>query len=203
MRTYFCLLTALIIAAGVTGCKCPKKVTQQEQATKRLSEVKQEQPQERRTTRDTDADEVKFSETSRMGSSFALPNVIIYKTKSDYIRNVPVGLNEERTAIISYPGKTDLRGRDPERLEFGFLLDRRGINTNVAFLKYTYDEYLQLSEIPPITELFNLIIDADPLIEMYNCGKASEFRQGEVAEQLNDMLRKNEGKPENVFKKMK
>jgi len=206
MKVYFYLLTALIMAAGVTGCKCSKKVTQQQQATKSLPEQRQIQPLEKRAVREVGADvgAASFAETDMTSTrSFALPSVIIYKTKADYSRNVPVGLNDEKTAIISYPGKTDIRGQEPMFLEYGFLLDRRGINPNVAFLKYTYDEYLRLDDIPPIAELFNLIIDTDPLKEMYHCGKTSDFRQGEVADQLNEMLKKSEGKPEEIFKRLK
>jgi hypothetical protein len=206
MKAYFYLfLTTLVIVAGTTGCKCSKKITQQEQATTNLSEVTPVQPLEKRALKVSaeESVEVNISETNRIRGSFALPSVIIYKTKGDYFNKVPVGLNEERTAIVSYPGKTNIRGQEPIFLEYGFLLDKRGINPNVAFLKYTYDEYLQLEEIPPLSVLFNDIIDADPLTEMYHCGKISDFRNGEVVEQLNDTLKKCEGRPENIFKKLK
>ena len=188
MKLYFYLfMTAFIIAAGVTGCKCPQKVTKQEQTPSSAVPILQ---------KDADAER----HTLR---TMALPNVIIYKTRADYSKNVPIGLNEERTTIVSYPGKTDLNGQTPTPLKYGFLLDRRGINTNVAFLKYTYDEYQALETIPPIGKLFNDIIDADPLTEMYNCGKVSDFFNGDIEELLNKKLIESGGKPETIFKKLK
>src|ERR1017187_7906917 len=36
------------------------------------------------------------------------PTVVIYKTKKNYDRLVPVTLNEEKTKIVSYPGINDI-----------------------------------------------------------------------------------------------
>ena len=201
MKAYLYLLTtALVIAVGVTGCKCSKKTASSAEKTEKTSAIEPLQAREATLQQDTRADQTQEVLAGRVS---ALPNVIIYKTKADYSQNVPVGLNEEKTAIVSYPGKTDLRGQLPVLLEHGFLLDKRGINTNVAFLKYTYDEYMALESIPPIAELFNAIIDADPLTEMYLCGKVSDFHHGDLAELLNEALTKSNGKPEEIFKKLK
>jgi hypothetical protein len=189
MKSYFYLLIAVsIMTAGVTGCKSSQNSVKKEEITA--------SPAVKQQTHDLATPESRVK-------AFALPNVIIYKTKADYSKNVPVGVNEEKTAIISYPGKTDLKNQEPTPLQYGFLLDRRGININVAFLKYTYDEYLALETIPPIAELFNAIIDADPITEMYNCGKVSDFPNGDVEEQLNQRLTESKGNPETIFKKLK
>ena len=201
MKTFYLFMTVLVIA-GVTGCKCPKKVAQQEPTA--VSVEKKEKNAAVRTAQPVEATLKKDTGAERpMSRAMALPNVIIYKTKADYSKNVPIGLNEERTAIVSYPGKTDLNGQMPIPLEYGFLLDKRGINTNVAFLKYTYDEYLALEAIPPIAKLFNDVIDADPLTEMYNCGKISDFLDGNIEDLLNKKLIESGGKPEMIFKKLK
>jgi len=183
MKSYLYLLMAvLMVAVGVTGCKCSKNTAKQEITTTPVAkeEVVQEQTM-----------------------SYALPSVIIYKTKGDYSKNVPVGLNDERTAIVSYPGKTDIKGQEPIPLKYGFLLDKRGIRPNVAFLKYTYDEFLALETIPSIAELFKDIIDADPLTEMYDCGKISNFHHGNVEELLNQALTENGGNPEAIYRRLK
>jgi hypothetical protein len=120
-----------------------------------------------------------------------------------YSRNVPVGLSEEKTAITSYPGKKDLKNQEPIPLSFGFLLDKRGVRPNSAFLKYTYAEFLALETIPPIAELFSDILDADPFTEMYDCGRISDFNNADLEEQLNQALMKNNGNPETIYRKLK
>ena len=108
------------------------------------------------------------------------PDAIIYKTRADYNMLVPVTLNEDKTTIVSYPAPKDLyyRGNPslPTVLENGFLLDNRGINANVAFISLTYEEYMALEKAPEIKELLDLIVDRDPLLEMYRCGKRQSYR---------------------------
>lgn len=103
---------------------------------------------------------------------------IIYKTKADYSNLVPVILNAEKTAIVSYPAPSDvLRAGElalPLPLIKGYLIDVRGIGPHVAFTSYTYSTYSQLDQAPSIEQLFKSIVDNDPLVEMYNC---SEFIQ--------------------------
>ena len=197
---FYLLITALVVAVGATGCTCSKKMATPAEKTETLSAIEPLQPRDATLKQDAGTEQ---TQTEVTGRAFALSNVIIYKTKADYSQNVPVGLNEEKTAIVSYPGQSDIKGQLPVLLEHGFLLDKRGINANVAFLKYTYDDYMALETIPPIAVLFDAIIDADPLTEMYLCGKTSDFHHGDIAELLNEALNKCEGKPEEIFKKLK
>ena len=110
----------------------------------------------------------------------ASPPCIIYKTKVNYSRNVPVILNEEKSYITSFPGVKDLnfQGKPayPSELVQGFLLDNRGIGPNVAFLDYTYEEYQNLDKTPSADELMKKILDKDPLTEMYQCGTRSQYK---------------------------
>jgi hypothetical protein len=105
------------------------------------------------------------------------PPLIIYKTKGDYYFNVPVLLNQDKTAVVSYPDPKDLVRRGeyayPDRLRDDYLLDNRGIDENVAFLKLTYEEYSKLSVAPNKDELMEMIVDADPLTDLYHCGNRS------------------------------
>jgi len=105
----------------------------------------------------------------------ALPPVIIYKTKSNYDKNVPVIMSEDKKDIVSYPDITDVyyagKLAYPTQLANGYLLDNRGIGKNVAFLRFTYEEYSKLSSTPTKEELLGMIIDKNPLIELYNCDK--------------------------------
>jgi hypothetical protein len=118
------------------------------------------------------------------------PVAIIYKTKNDYYDKVPVTLNDNKTKIISYPGPKDIFYNEklslPEKLSDGFLLDNRGINKNVAFLNITYSEYSTLTEAPLLSEMMKMIIDKDPLTEMYNCG--SRYQYKDIVADLNKFI---------------
>ena len=118
------------------------------------------------------------------------PPAIIYKTRKDYFDKVPVTMNADRTAITNYPGPKDILidgvPSYPSRLENGFLLDNRGINAQVAFLKISYEDYSKLKAAPSLEELMGLILDKEPLEVMYNCG--SRFSYKNLIEELNDRI---------------
>jgi len=130
----------------------------------------------------------------KTGFVCALPHIIIYKTTKDYQFNVPVILSDDKAEIVSYPHPSDLfyEGKLalPSQLHNGYLLDNRGIGKNVAFLKYTYEEYSKLKQVPTLKELYEMIIDKNPLTELWNCGKKTDFY--DIESQLNQMIDKNE-----------
>lgn len=116
------------------------------------------------------------------------PPALVYKTRADYTQLVPVLLSEDKTEIVSYPHPSDVSSRPvPTQLADGYLLDNRGIGKNVAFLKLTYDEYSKLGEVPKLTELYDLIIDKDPLTELCNCGNKKAIKNPE--EELNELIK--------------
>ena len=120
-------------------------------------------------------------------SSIPGPKAIIYQTKNDYSKLVPVMLGEDKKSIESYPDIKDVfydgKLAYPTELKNGFYLDNRGIGKNVAFLSLTYDEYSKLPKTPNSDELWPLIVDKDPIKTMYNCGLRSSF--GDIADELN------------------
>lgn len=120
------------------------------------------------------------------------PHEIVYKTKADYFKNVPVILNDEKNMVLTYPAKEDLKRGDeyqyPVKLKDGWLLDKRGININVAFLNISYEEYYKLEELPTPDSLFEMIIDKNPLTEMCDCGSKTAF-SNEI-KQLNFVISK-------------
>lgn len=101
------------------------------------------------------------------------PPVFVYKTKNNYNNLVPVLLSDDKKEIISYPAPSDLKVGNkllkPTFLQNGYLLDKKGINKNVAFLKYTYDEYSKFEYPPTLKVLHENILDKEPLLELYNC----------------------------------
>jgi hypothetical protein len=115
---------------------------------------------------------------------------IIYKTKSDYAKYVPVMLSEDKLKIVSYPDIKDVYYKGklayPTQLADGFLLDNRGIGPDVAFLSVTYEKYRDLPKTPTMDELMNLILEKDPITEMYQCGNRSQYADPE--KELNDLI---------------
>ncbi len=122
------------------------------------------------------------------------PPCIVYKTKQDYFDKVPVILSPDRSKIVSFPDPADLRLPDgyptPVRLDSGYLLDRRGISSGVAFLNITYAGYAALSSVPPVDYLAAKILDSDPLTAMYECDL--KMADPELVEKLNRLI--GEGK---------
>ncbi len=135
--------------------------------------------------------------------SHAIRPVIIYKTRNNYDKFVPINLSENKLNIISYPGPYDVfyggKLAYPTKLVNWYLLDNRGINTNSAFLNITYEEYSKLQEAP--TESFlSMIKDANPFIEIYECHKYVSY---EKIEKINKLIKENKlwEKCENLFNK--
>lgn len=126
-------------------------------------------------------------------SSISRLPVLVYKTKKDYNNLVPVLLNDDKTQIVSYPDPKDVKvGSDfflPTSLQKKYLLDNKGIGKNVAFLKYTYEEYSKLQTLPTLQELFDNIIDINPLTELCDCGAKSKYI--DLEKQLNEYINKD------------
>ncbi|KAF0198560.1 MAG: putative lipoprotein [Bacteroidetes bacterium] len=119
------------------------------------------------------------------------PRVVVYKTSENYYLHVPVILSKDKKTVVSYPAPTDLFYNGdlafPVKLENGYLLDRRGIGEGCAFLQWTYYEYSRLEKTPDQKELLKMILDPDPLTELYDCGKRSNFR--DIESELNQIIR--------------
>lgn len=131
------------------------------------------------------------------------PPTIVYKARKDYRELVPVLLSDDKTRIVAYPGPNDIKSADgfpiPVELHDGYYLDHRGITKDAAFLKLTYEEYSQLEAIPPVVELYKLIVNADPLKEICDCGSQKAFT--DIEKQLNDLI--DSGKLREVCKVVK
>lgn len=135
----------------------------------------------------------KTNEISFGGSAIPSPPVLVYKTKKDYNNRVPVLLNDNKTQIVSYPDPKDIKvGGNfllPTSLQNGYLLDNKGIGKNVAFLKYTYEEYAKLKSLPTLQELYDNILDESPLLELCDCGNKSKY--ADIKKELNEYISKD------------
>lgn len=102
------------------------------------------------------------------GGDATLPPAIIYKTNGDFDNNVAAVYNGETGNFISFPGPGDVTTHSaPIRLKDGWLLDRQGmIGPNTVFLKWTYEEYHELPELPTISALRAAIIPGCRVIDV-------------------------------------
>lgn len=107
------------------------------------------------------------------------PAVLVYSTNTDHDDHVPIMLSDDGTTIVSYPDPADLRTSNrppkPTDLGNGYRMDNRGIGPNVAFLSMGYAEYAAFEKAPSTAELMALIVDRDPLKELYHCGPRTKY----------------------------
>lgn len=124
-----------------------------------------------------------------VGTVKTAPRVIVYKTTKDYSRNVAVTLSADRKSIVSYPAPSDLTEASvPQKLDGGYLLDRRGVSEYTAYLSYTIDEYASLDKAPAMDELQSRIIDYNPIVEMWDCGSQYEIGGADLQGSLNKII---------------
>lgn len=115
---------------------------------------------------------------------------LVYKTKQNYDNLVPILLSDDKTEIVAYPATTDIYYEGklalPTKLAQGYLLDNRGISKNTAFLKLTYQEYAKLEKVPTLAEFYSMIVDKNPLLELYHCGNRENYQ--DIAKELNKLI---------------
>ena len=158
-----------ILAIALTGCHTAKKTAKN----------------------DTPAAPAKpQNNTAPAAAAVPSPPTYIYKTRNDYSQNVFVGYANNR--ITFFPAPTDLytNGKlaTPTPLRDGYWLDNRGISPNIAFLSYTYEEYAKMQNVP--NDLYQRILDKDPLLEMWDCGPRHTY--SDAAKELNKIIQDNQ-----------
>ncbi len=117
------------------------------------------------------------------------PHALVYKTSKDYSQLVPVALDDSGK-IVSYPAPSDFRSESgafkPVALSKGYWLDKKGIGLNVAYLKWTIDEYAKMDTLPSLKSMQEQLIDKAPLTELCDCGNTSSY--SDVVKQLNEII---------------
>ena len=118
------------------------------------------------------------------------PQAIIYKTKADYSKNVPVTLSEDKSRIVSYPAPQDLYTNGtlayPTPLAKGYLLDNRGVGPHTAFLNMTYEQYAALPNAPNTDDMYKMILEKDPFERIYSLGPRRKFKN--IVEEANELI---------------
>jgi hypothetical protein len=136
------------------------------------------------------ANEYNYGNNRISDSNANVPSVLVYKTKSDYLKFVPITLSSDKSRIISYPHPSDLEQSIndylPSKLARGYLLDNKGISPNTAFLNITYEEYSKLEYVPSLDDLYKMIIDKNPILELCNCG--NRYLYPNLVEQVNQII---------------
>lgn len=122
------------------------------------------------------------------------PRAVVYKIRKDYSKLVTVLLSEDGKRIVSYPDPADVKvnGRYPypTRLHKGYLLDNRGIGTNTAVLRISYERYAKLKAVPSMAELQAMIIDRAPFTELCDCGMLRDYKN--PAKEINALIDKKQ-----------
>ena len=101
--------------------------------------------------------------------------VVIYKTRKDYRNLVSVQLSEDGSSVSAFPSPSDVKSQRPVELADGYLLKRMPGN---VFLSLTIEEYAGSAKAYTPDELYELIIDRRPFLEIYDC---SDFSTGDTA----------------------
>jgi hypothetical protein len=133
----------------------------------------------------------------RSASPFLLADtapVIVYKSREDFSAYVPVRLSEDGSRIVSFPAPQDLKSGEhflrPIRLKQGYWLDQQGVGLTTAFLRLTYEEYAALKSPPAPQQLIDQILVKAPFVEMYHCGRVTDFK--DAPKEINEIIRKDE-----------
>lgn len=195
MHTKFLLLFTLILFSCKTlSKKSENKLPEQKKETESETNESERKPVRQEGKPIYIEDNEYDSRRSATRNQSNQPGVIVYKTKGNYNNLVPVRLSDDKSQIVSYPAPSDLKKDGklslPTELKNGYLMDNLGIGKNTAFIKLTYEEYSKLSTTILLSELYKLIVDKEPFIEMYDCGGKENFTN--IIDQLNQQIIKGE-----------
>ncbi len=137
---------------------------------------------------------IAFCISSFRTAPVASAKVVIYKTKKDYSKYVPVTLSDDKSKVVSYPDIKDVYFEGklayPIALVKGYWLDNRGVGPKSAFIKLTYEEYAKLPSTPTADELYAMLLDKNPFCKIYDMGNRYNFKDP-VAE-INQIIEKHE-----------
>ena len=111
-----------------------------------------------------------------------LPKAIVYKTNVPCTDNVVISLNNDGTGVLSYPAPTDVSADSaPLQLPDGWLLDRRGIGPNPAFISMTYRQYAALQSAPSPAELLRMVLPDVHVTELRRLSMTPQQAEADTA----------------------
>jgi len=119
--------------------------------------------------------------------------ISVYKTKADYKNLVSVVLSDDKTKIVAYPGPSDAKHEFPVLLNSDYLIGSMpgSGNINGAFLSLDIKKYSEMPEFSFTTnQLYQLIVDKNPFLEIYNCGNSTT--QAKMVVDINKWIDSNQ-----------
>jgi hypothetical protein len=119
------------------------------------------------------------------GPSHATGPVVVYKTKKDYRNHVMVQLSEDGNSVVAFPAPTDVLHQKPMELADGYLLKRMVGN---AVTSLEIEAYANSGNSYSAEDLYELIIDKGPFLEIYEC---SVYTESDTIS-INQLIRKGE-----------
>lgn len=93
------------------------------------------------------------------GVNIPEPKAVAFQTNGDYANHVTMYVSPSGDGkVIGYPDPRDARGMAPVAVCGGWYISRLGINQNCVFLRWTWEEYASLKQVPSRAELEAAII---------------------------------------------
>lgn len=112
----------------------------------------------------------------------ALRKAFAYKTNRPCLDNVAISLTPDGKAVQSFPAPTDVSAASaPLQLPDGWLLDRRGIGPNTAFISMTYAEYAALKQAPSTAELLKMVLPGVHITEGRRLPMSTQAAEADTA----------------------
>lgn len=121
-------------------------------------------------------------------SAIPLPDFAVYQLKNvNDTSKVFLNLDESKSFVVYYPAPVDLSRMTKIEWINGFVIDKRGINSNSVFTKHNIQDYQTKGILPDLASWMNEIQEFEPFISFYRCKGTTDL----------NLLRKelNKGKP--------
>jgi hypothetical protein len=104
---------------------------------------------------------------SRTDSTTMVPEpVIIVKVDKEYAERLTVQTSDNGREITAFPAQSEASGQKPLNLSGGYYLRRM---TGDTYLSISIDDYAEAKRTFSPGDLERLILDEDPVIELYDC----------------------------------
>lgn len=98
--------------------------------------------------------------------------MVIYRVNGNYNNHIPVGFDEEKNKITSYPAPSDVvvDGNYKKPIELGnnWFLDQIGVSFNSKFLAVPYEEYAEFEEVNLEEMKARMILNSE-FYDFYEC----------------------------------
>ncbi|MCK4662923.1 MAG: hypothetical protein KAT68_08665 [Bacteroidales bacterium] len=129
------------------------------------------------------------------------PGRKIYKTRGDYNNLIFIRLSKDKKMVVQYPGPSGVYyiNKDGDTILFtptilhqDFLLDNKGISVNSVFIDITYEEFSKRESSLSQEEMLNMIVDDDPIIELYKTRKSAELLPELTVDKINELIDNDE-----------